>query len=66
MERTTNRRIAVGHRLCLRLASADQTDRELARLGFTHTVVGKASVNHPQRVAAFSTCDVWSRQFAGF
>jgi hypothetical protein len=39
------RRIARGHRLRLILASEDVTDKELALLGFTHTVVREASVN---------------------
>jgi putative CocE/NonD family hydrolase len=39
------RRIAANHRLRLRLASADEKDKELALLGFTHTVVREASVN---------------------
>jgi hypothetical protein len=37
--------IARGHRLRLILASEDETDKELALLGFTHTVVREASVN---------------------
>jgi hypothetical protein len=37
--------IARGHRLRLILASEDETDKELALLGFTHTVVREASVS---------------------
>lgn len=39
------RRIARNHRLRLILASADEKDKRLAMLGFTHTVVREASVN---------------------
>jgi len=39
------RRILAGHRLRLVLASADENEKGLALLGFTHTVVREASVN---------------------
>jgi uncharacterized protein len=39
------RRIAANHRLRLVIASADETHKDLALLGFTHTVVREASVN---------------------
>jgi hypothetical protein len=39
------RRIAANHRLRLTLASADEKHKDLALLGFTHTVVREASVN---------------------
>jgi len=39
------RRIAAGHRLRLVLASNDDTHKELAMLGFTHSTVREASVN---------------------
>ena len=39
------RRIAVKHRLRLVLASADEGHKDLALLGFNHTVVREASVN---------------------
>jgi putative CocE/NonD family hydrolase len=39
------RRIAANHRLRLILASADENDKKLAMLGFTHTTVRETSVN---------------------
>jgi hypothetical protein len=39
------RRIAAKHRLRLVLGSEDEKNKELAMLGFTHTVVREASVN---------------------